>query len=292
MVKLESVPRPIFTTLGPLLPNGLPIYSASGFDLLDILARVATRPNPKVSLGPVDMTASFVVVDITKADHPIIHASPGFTNLTGYTEAEILGHNCRFLQAPPDKTVEKASRREFTDQDAVTKLSQYLEQNKECQVSLVNYRKTGEPFINCLTVIPLCLGASSEARYHVGFQVDLATQPRAIMDSVKNGTYIVNYTATHAPAGPNLLSRPITNDMMGVLGTIYPDKAGKMYNEMRDREDLSKALVLFAAGAFFQTHQTLLFSHSHFLRRPHPRSLPQRPLPLRLPLSLPRLRLR
>lgn len=252
MVKLESIPRPIFTTIGPLLPNGLPIYSASGFDMLDILARVATRPNPKVSLGPVDMTASFVVVDTTKSDHPIVHVSPGFTNLTGYTEAEILGRNCRFLQAPPDKTVEKASQRGFTDQDAVTKLAQYLSQNKECQVSLVNYRKSGEPFINCLTVIPLCLGPSSEARYHVGFQVDLAIQPRAIMDSVKSGTYIVNYAATHAPTGLNPLSRLITNDMMGVLGTIYPDKAGKVYNETRDREDLSKALVQFATGAFLK----------------------------------------
>ena len=61
---------------------------------------------------------------------------------------------------------------------------------------------------------------------------------------------------------------------MGVLTTVYPDKAGKMYNEMRYREDLSKALVLYAAGAFLLMPQTILFSHSHFLPRPHPRSLP------------------
>ena len=83
----------------------------------------------------------------------------------------------------------------------------------------------------------------------------------------------MNYTAKHAPTGPNLLSRLITNDMMGVLGTVYSDKADKMYSELRD-QDLSKAFVLFAAGAFLPTHQTLLFSHSHFLPRPHPRSLP------------------
>ena len=227
--------------------------------MLDILGRVATRPNPKVSLGPVDMTASFVVVDTTKPDHPIVHVSPGFTHLTGYTESEILGRNCRFLQAPPDKSVEKGSLRHFTDQDAVAKLSQYLSQNNECQVSLVNYRKSGKPFINCLTVIPLCLGPSSEARYHVGFQVDLATQPRAIMDSVKNGTYIVNYTATHAPTGSNLLSRLITQDMMGVLGSIYPEKAGKQFDETRDREDLSKALVRFATGAYLSPYLPIVF---------------------------------
>jgi len=40
---------------------------------------------------------------------------------------------------------------------------------------------------------------------------------------------------------------------MGVLGTIYPEKAGKRYDEARDREDLSKALVRFATGAFLSS---------------------------------------
>jgi hypothetical protein len=250
MDSLEDIPNPIFTSLGPLLPNGLPIYSASGFDMLDILARVAMRPSPKVSLGPVDMTAAFVVVDTTKPDHPIVHVSPGFAHLTGYTPPEVLGRNCRFLQAPPANHVDKGSRRAFTDHDAVARLAQSLAENNECQVTLLNYRKSGELFINCLTVIPLCLGPGPEdARYHVGFQVDLATQPRAIMHSVNNGTYVVNYAATHAPTGSGLLSRLITKDMMSVLGTVYPEKAGKVYNEARDREDLSKALVRLATGA-------------------------------------------
>ena len=70
------------------------------------------------------------------------------------------------------------------------------------------------------------------------------------MDFVKNRTYIRNYTATHARTGSNLFSRRITDEMMGVPGTVYSDKADKMYSELRDREDLSKAFVLFAASAF------------------------------------------
>ena len=67
--------------------------------MLDILARVAPRPNPNVSLGSVDVTASFVVVNTTKANHPIVHLSPGFTHLTDYTEAD----NPRAqLPLPPD----------------------------------------------------------------------------------------------------------------------------------------------------------------------------------------------
>lgn len=38
------------------------LYSASGFDLLGILAKVATRPKPQIQLGPVDFTCSFCFV--------------------------------------------------------------------------------------------------------------------------------------------------------------------------------------------------------------------------------------
>ena len=50
---------------------GLPIYSASGFDLLSLLARVVTRPYPKIYLGPVDLSCSFVVTDARRFDAPI-----------------------------------------------------------------------------------------------------------------------------------------------------------------------------------------------------------------------------
>lgn len=50
---------------------GLPIYSASGFDFLSLLARVATRPYPKIYLGPVDLSCSFVVTDARRYDSPI-----------------------------------------------------------------------------------------------------------------------------------------------------------------------------------------------------------------------------
>ena len=77
------------------------------------------------------------------------------------------------------------------------------------------------------------------------------------MDSVRNGTDIIHYTVTHAPTVPSLLSRQITKDIMDVLGTIYPDKACGIYNDTLDREDLSKALVRFANGAFLFASQCI-----------------------------------
>ena len=42
---------------------GFQIYSASGFNVLSIAARVATRPNPTLKLGPVGLSCLFIIVD-------------------------------------------------------------------------------------------------------------------------------------------------------------------------------------------------------------------------------------
>jgi hypothetical protein len=48
------------------------IYSTSGFDTLGILSRLYTRPSPRVELGPIDTSSSFIVVDAHKEDYPIV----------------------------------------------------------------------------------------------------------------------------------------------------------------------------------------------------------------------------
>jgi hypothetical protein len=78
---------------------GFPIYSTSGFDVLSIMARVATQPNPTLKLGPVDSSCSSAIVDVRRFDSPIVYTSPGSMTLTGYAEHEVLGRNCCFLQA-------------------------------------------------------------------------------------------------------------------------------------------------------------------------------------------------
>jgi hypothetical protein len=73
-------PSPPSTYTPPAAQTGL--YSSTGFDMLSVLAKVATRPNPKIVLGPVDLTCSFVVVDVRKFDQPIVYASPTFVCLS------------------------------------------------------------------------------------------------------------------------------------------------------------------------------------------------------------------
>src|SRR5690349_13098788 len=40
-----------------------------------------------------------VIADATLPDTPLIYVNPAFERMTGYTASEVIGRNCRFLQA-------------------------------------------------------------------------------------------------------------------------------------------------------------------------------------------------
>ncbi|KAK1254502.1 hypothetical protein MKX08_008497 [Trichoderma sp. CBMAI-0020] len=184
------------------------IYSKSGFDMLKALWLVATRKAPKIHLGAVDMSCAFVVCDVTMNDCPIIYVSDNFQNLTGYSRHEIIGQNCRFLQAPDGK-VEAGSKREFVDDGAVFNLKRMIKEGREVQQSLINYRKGGKPFLNLLTMIPIPWD-TDEIRYFIGFQIDLVECPDAISGQEMGGVK-VNYK--HSDIGQYIWTPPPSNHL-------------------------------------------------------------------------------
>lgn len=44
------------------------------------------------------------IVDACAEDQPVVYVNETFEQATGYQAAEVLGKNCRFLQAPPGTT--------------------------------------------------------------------------------------------------------------------------------------------------------------------------------------------
>ncbi|EEB07755.1 PAS family protein [Schizosaccharomyces japonicus yFS275] len=221
-LKTQEQPR---QNEGPPAPFSIPlpincIYSTTGLDVVGLLARVASRPNPVIQLGPVDLSCSFLVSDPRQPDCPIIYASSNFETLTGYTQQEIVGRNCRFLQSPDGKLSEGEQRR-FTDHCAVYYMKKCVLEEKECQVSLVNFKKNRQPFMNLVTLIPVCWD-SDEISFIIGFQIDMVATPSEIMKRIKSGSYSTYYQMTAAP-------KPALRDTSPVRRGLeaYPDTHSK-----------------------------------------------------------------
>ncbi|CAG9999053.1 unnamed protein product [Clonostachys byssicola] len=145
------------------------LYSGTGFDLMSILLQVTGRPHPSVDLGPVDCSVAVIVSDLELPDMPIVYASDAFCELTGYSQPEILGQNCRFLQNPGPSSPPASHAEAAANKAALQHLRQAVYAQQEIQTRICNYKKNGQPFINFLTVIPVQLHGR---RYSVGFQCE------------------------------------------------------------------------------------------------------------------------
>ncbi|MBS7670812.1 PAS domain-containing protein [Croceicoccus gelatinilyticus] len=83
---------------------------------------------------------SLSVADARAEDVPLIAVNAAFENLTGYSNAEIVGRNCRFLQPEGGAGPVRERMRAFLVDDSV----------KEDRFLIPNVRKDGTPFLNLL----------------------------------------------------------------------------------------------------------------------------------------------
>ena len=112
--------------------------------------------------------------DASQPNYPIIYCNQGFEKMTGYSQAEITGRKCNFLQG------------EDTGQDAVQQIRDTLKEHKVTTVVLKNYRKDGTEFWNELTLSPIRDGTGKVIRY-LGIQDDVSkrvTAQKALEDSL------------------------------------------------------------------------------------------------------------
>ena len=107
-----------------------------------------------------------IVTDPRQPDNPIVFCNEAFSFMTGYSEQEILGTNCRFLQGPE------------TDRDVVAQVRAAIERRDEIAVELLNYRKNGSTFWNALFVSPVYDDAG-ELVYFFSSQLDISRRREA-----------------------------------------------------------------------------------------------------------------
>ncbi|MCF1428751.1 MAG: PAS domain S-box protein [Shewanella sp.] len=107
-------------------------------------------------------TTGIVVADAQQDDLPIIYANKAFYRTTGYSEKEVLGRNCRFLQG------------DDRDQPAIKRLKDALAKGEGVDVILRNYRKNGEMFWNRLYISPV-RNEQGTLTHFVGIETDVTT---------------------------------------------------------------------------------------------------------------------
>ena len=99
-------------------------------------------------------------------DAPIVYANKAFENICGYTQEEIVGRNCRFLQGTD------------REQPELHRLRAAIKNGEPIEVTLRNYRKNGDLFYNRLVVKPL-FDARDNVVYFLGVQYDITQQVQA-----------------------------------------------------------------------------------------------------------------
>jgi diguanylate cyclase (GGDEF)-like protein/PAS domain S-box-containing protein len=164
-------------------PEGLSIY------FRDVTERVLAEQRLRLQERAIEASVNAVVITSGRRNnYSIVHVNPAFEKITGYSAAEVLGRNCRFLQGDDNEQPELATLRSL------------LVQQKEGRVILRNYRKDGSLFYNELHVAPV-RSAKGYVTHFVGVLNDI-TETRRYQEELERH---INHDALTGLANRHLL---------------------------------------------------------------------------------------
>ena len=107
-----------------------------------------------------DASVAITVADVTAPDQPLVYANPAFERLTGYPAADILGRNCRFLQAGLHDPQERAAIRAA------------IAEGRAVDTLILNFRSDGRAFWNEFHLSPV-RNATGRVTHYIGCQLDV-----------------------------------------------------------------------------------------------------------------------
>jgi diguanylate cyclase (GGDEF)-like protein/PAS domain S-box-containing protein len=146
-------------------PEGAPKYYISV--VVDISARKRAEVSLMLAQRALESSGNGIIItDCLQPDNPVVFVNPAFERITGYSEAEVIGKNCRFL------------RGDDHSQSAILRLRQAIEDKRDTRVVLRNYRKDGKLFWNELYVSPVRADDGTVTHF-VGVQKDISEQKLA-----------------------------------------------------------------------------------------------------------------
>jgi PAS domain S-box-containing protein len=113
--------------------------------------------------------SGIILTDNKQPDNPIVYCNAAFEKITGFERTEIIGHNCRFLQADDRNQKERKILRDS------------IKNGLECAIEIRNYKKNGDLFWNDLYVAPV-KDANGEVIHFIGVQNDITDRKKVEQD--------------------------------------------------------------------------------------------------------------
>ncbi len=161
------------------------------------------------------LSLSIVITNPQTPDNPIVYVNDAFERTTGYARSSVIGRNCRFLQG------------ERTKKSDVDRLRTAVENGRDVSVDILNYRASGEPFMNRLTIAPIT-NEDGRPMYFLGIQKELRGDGS---DAEAEDTNL------------KLLSGRVPRDLQLILTNIaHPERPGGETDRMVEIEAMPRRL--------------------------------------------------
>lgn len=169
-------------------PSPAPAEESASEKLVSIV-RQSLRAG-SVIRGVLGRQGSFCITDPHYPDNPIIFASPGFMEITGYKREQIIGRNCRFLQGAD------------TDPKALARIRDGVRAGREVNELVLNYCVDGRAFWNQLHISPI-LNGSGIVRYFVGVICDVTSlEDSSLEDVISAGSSLCSSGSSSGCSSP------------------------------------------------------------------------------------------
>ncbi|MDK8465437.1 EAL domain-containing protein [Marinobacter sp. SS13-12] len=125
------------------------------------------RQTPFLAAAFAEIECGVTIADPGLEDTPLVYANAAFERMTGYSRAELLGRNCRFLQG------------DLHDQPGLRIIRNALARGTDCTAVVTNFRRNGEPFENRVKLRAIRTNDGTLSHI-IGIQLDVTREHLAL----------------------------------------------------------------------------------------------------------------